>query len=161
MAAKGKSGPGAGLELVPAEPGFLKDMLESRHLSGFLRAAAEQTLTHQAETGAPAPWTGYFARQGSEWVGICAFVDRPSGGEVEIAYGTAPGFEGSGIATAMALWLVERAFQEAEVTAVVANTAPEPNASTRILETLGFRRDGVIQDAGIGEAWHWRKPRGY
>ena len=59
----------------------------------------------------------------------------------------------------MALWLVERAFQEAEVTAVVANTAPEPNASTRILQKLGFRRDGVIQDAQIGEAWHWRKPR--
>jgi len=71
-----------------------------------------------------------------------------------------PGFEGRGIATAMALWLVERAFQEAEVTAVVANTAPESDASTRILQKPGFRRDGVIQDAGIGEAWHWRKPRG-
>jgi [ribosomal protein S5]-alanine N-acetyltransferase len=160
MAGKGKSGPIAGLELVPAEPGFLKDVLESQHLSGFLRAAAEQALSHQARTGAAAPWTGYFARPGTDWVGICAFVDRPSGGEVEIAYGTAPGFEGRGIATAMAGWLVERAFQEAEVTAVVANTAPEPNASTRILEKLGFRRDGMIQDAEIGEAWHWHKPRG-
>ena len=150
----------AGRELVPAEPGFLKDVLESQRLSGFLRVAAEQTLSHQARTRAAAPWTGYFARQGTDWVGICAFVDRPGGGEVEIAYGTAPGFEGRGIATAMAGWLVERAFQEAEVTAVVANTAPEPNASTRILEKLGFRRDGVIQDAEIGEAWHWHKPRG-
>ncbi len=159
MAGKESGGLIAGLEMVPAEPGFLKDLLEDQHLSGFLRAAAEQTLTHQARTGAPAPWTGYFARNGPEWVGICAFVDRPRGGAVEIAYGTAPGFEGRGIATAMAGWLVARAFREDEVAAVTANTAPEPNASTRILQRLGFRRDGVIQDAQIGEAWHWRKPR--
>jgi ribosomal-protein-alanine N-acetyltransferase len=94
-----------------------------------------------------------------EWVGVCAFVDRPKGGEVEIAYGTVPEFEGRGIATAMAAWLVARALEEEEVEAVTANTASEPNASTRILEKLGFVRDGAIQDAEIGEAWHWRKPR--
>jgi RimJ/RimL family protein N-acetyltransferase len=150
-----------GFEMVPAEPGFLKELLKNQQLSGFLRATAEQTQAHQAKTRAPAPWTGYFVRRGSEWVGVCAFVDRPSGGEVEIAYGTAPGLEGRGIATAMAGWLVARAFREDGVAAVVANTAPEPNASTRILEKLGFVRDGVIQDAQIGEAWHWRKPRRY
>ena len=50
------------LTLVPAEPGFLKDMLESQHLRAFLRTAAQQTLTHQARMGAPAPWTGCWTR---------------------------------------------------------------------------------------------------
>jgi [ribosomal protein S5]-alanine N-acetyltransferase len=150
-----------GLELVPATPQFLKEFLENQQLSAFLQAAAEQTMAHQAGTKASFPWIGYFARDGAEWVGVCAFVDRPSGGEVEIAYGTAPGLEGRGIATAMAERLVALAFREKEVAAVTANTLPRPNASTRILEKLGFERDGVIQDAEIGEAWHWRKPRRY
>lgn len=159
MAEKDLRVPAPPLEMVPAETGFLEKLLQNPQLDPFLRQAAQATLTHQAATKAGAPWTGYFARQGPDWVGICAFVDRPRGGEVEIAYGTAPGHEGRGIASAMAGWLVARAFREAEVASVVANTAPEPNASTRILETHGFARDGVIQDAEIGEAWHWRKPR--
>jgi len=149
----------AGLDLVPAEPGFLKKLLENPALVPFLRQAAEATLTHQAATRAPAPWTGYLARRSGEWVGICAFVDRPKDGEVEIAYGTAPGHEGLGIASEMAGWLIARAFQASDVEAVTANTAPEHNASTRILEKHGFIRDGVIQDAEIGEAWHWKKRR--
>jgi RimJ/RimL family protein N-acetyltransferase len=148
------------LEMVPAEAGFLRNLLENPALAPFLRQAAEGTLVHQARTGAPAPWTGYLAREGSDWVGVCAFVDRPRDGEVEIAYGTVPGHEGRGIASAMAAWLIGRAFEEREVAAVTANTAPEHNASTRILRKHGFVRDGVIQDAEIGEAWHWRKPRG-
>ena len=151
--------PGPALEMIPAETGFLKKLLENPGLVPFLRQAAEATLAHQARTGAPAPWTGYLARRNGEWVGICAFVDRPRDGEVEIAYGTAPGHEGQGIASAMAGWLIARAFREAEVDAVAANTAPEHNASTRILQRHRFVRDGVIQDAGIGEAWHWKRPR--
>jgi len=147
------------LEMIPAEPGFLNKLLENPGLTPFLRQAVETTLAHQEATGAPVPWTGYLARYHGEWVGICAFVDRPLAGEVEIAYGTAPGHEGQGIASAMAGWLIARAFEESEVEAVTANTAPERNASTRILQKHGFVRDGVIQDAEIGEAWHWKKPR--
>ena len=159
MAQNRSAPPLAGLELVPAEPGFLKDLLERPDLDSFLRDAAEQTLVHQAKTGAVAPWTGYFARLGADWVGICAFVDRPRAGAVEIAYGTAPGFEGRGIATAMVARLTALAFESDAVTVVAANTAPMPSASTHILEKLGFTRDGVIQDAEIGEAWHWTTPR--
>ena len=159
MAEKDVRVPVPPLEMVAAETGFLEKLLQNPQLDPFLRQAAEATLTHQAETGAPPPWTGYFAREGENWVGICAFVGRPRDGAVEIAYGTAPGHEGRGIASAMAGWLVARAFGEAEVRAVVANTAPQRNASTRILERHGFVRDGVIQDAEIGEAWHWKKPR--
>ncbi len=149
------------LEMIPAETGFLTKFLENPGLGDFLRQAVEATLAHQAATGAPAPWTGYLARRNGEWVGICAFVDRPSAGEVEIAYGTVPGHEGQGIAFGMAGWLIARAFEEREIAAVNANTAPAHNASTRILEKHGFVRDGVIQDAEIGEAWHWKKPRRY
>lgn len=147
------------LEMAGAVPDLLAQLLA--HPDPFLREAAEGTRTHQARTGVPAPWHGYFARKGAEWVGICAFVDQPNAaGEVEIAYGTVPGREGRGIATAMAEWLVARAFAHDLVTAVTANTAPEEGPSTAILKKLGFVRDGVVRDAEIGEAWHWRKARG-
>lgn len=159
MADRDESPPAPALEMIPAETAFLEKLLENPQLDAFVRQAAEATLAHQARTGAAPPWIGYFARRGGEWVGVCAFVERPRAGEVEIAYGTAPAWEGRGIATAMAGWLIARAFAEAEVGAVTANTAPEPNASTRILEKHGFVRDGVIQDADIGEAWHWKLAR--
>ena len=156
MAEKGRVSGASGLELVPAETGFLQRLLEDSTLDPFLRDAAQGTLAHQARTGPLSPWTGYFARRDGQWVGVCAFVDAPKDGEVEIAYGTVPGFEGQGIASAMANWLIARAFAEAEVTAVVANTTPAHNTSTRILETRDFVRDGTVHDTEIDEAWHWK-----
>ena len=34
-------------------------------------------------------------------------------------------------------------------------TAPESNASTRILHNLGFRFSGIVKDEEIGDAWLW------
>jgi RimJ/RimL family protein N-acetyltransferase len=59
----------------------------------------------------------------------------------------------------MAGFLVGVAFAEPGIVAVTALTAPEHNASTRILEKHGFVRDGVMTDHEIGEAWRWKKPR--
>ena len=148
------------LEMVPATDDFLKEMLENPPLDAFIAEAARQTRAHQTHTGATCPWIGYFARRDGEWVGLCAFVEPPRDGAVEIAYGTAPAHQRRGIATAMAGWLIARAFAEKGIEAVVANTAPEFNASTRILVRHGFVRDGVVQDHEIGEAWHWKKRRG-
>jgi RimJ/RimL family protein N-acetyltransferase len=41
---------------------------------------------------------------------------------------------------------------------VSAQTAPEPNASTRILEKLRFTRAGEAVDEEIGRAWVWERP---
>ncbi len=42
-----------------------------------------------------------------------------------------------------------------------AQTLPEKNASTRILEKLGFSFMGPVQHPEDGEVWEWRlRPKG-
>ena len=117
------------------------------------------TLVLYERTRATAPWLSYFAKREGELVGICSFAAPPAAGLVEIAYFTFPPYERRGIASAMVAELVRIAFNAPEISAVVAHTAPEENASTHILRKLGFLRDGSIQDDEIGEAWRWRKSR--
>jgi len=42
----------------------------------------------------------------------------------------------------------------------IAHTLPEPNASTRILEKVGLRRDGEARDPEVGVVWRWARPTG-
>src|SRR5437899_2052201 len=111
----------------------------------FLRTVGQQTVTMLQQTGAMPPWTGYLAidRAHQIIVGTCAFTAPPDAeGVVEIAYFTFPPFEGRGCASVMAAGLVELAEGAAEVRRVRAHTLPERNASTRILEKLGFEQIG-------------------
>jgi RimJ/RimL family protein N-acetyltransferase len=92
-------------------------------------------------------------------VGTCAFKGPPDGqGEVEVAYFTFPTHEGRGYATAMARALCDRAAASAGVRCVRAHTLPERNASVRVLEKLGFRRAGDVQDPEDGPVWRWEWP---
>jgi RimJ/RimL family protein N-acetyltransferase len=74
---------------------------------------------------------------------------------VEIAYFTFPGFEGRGIATEMARFLVERAREDERVRVVVAHTMPERNASTRVLEKIGMTYAGEAEE-GDERTWRWQ-----
>lgn len=101
------------------------------------------------------PWGAYLVADVDtrELVGTCAFKDAPNAeGEVEIAYHTYPGFEGRGYARAMAARLLEIAKSAKRI---VAHTLPQANASTRVLERLGFARTGEIHDAHDGLIWRW------
>ncbi len=104
----------------------------------------------------PPEWFGYLAVEGEsqQLCGVCSFKGPAVEGAVEIAYYTFPGFEGRGIGTEMARFLVNCARSLPDVTRVIAHTAPEPNASTRILEKTGMRFAG--EDEEDGEAvWRW------
>ena len=50
--------------------------------------------------------------------------------------------------------MLAEAFSEPTVTAVIAHTLPERNASTRVLEKAGFRFDGDDQEEGE-YVWRW------
>ena len=39
---------------------------------------------------------------------------------------------------------------------ITAKTAPEHNASTKILEKNGFVFTAIVQDDEIGDAWLWK-----
>ncbi|MGD9563183.1 MAG: GNAT family N-acetyltransferase [Pyrinomonadaceae bacterium] len=101
------------------------------------------------------PWVGYFVVRDEGVVGSCSFVGKPQVGKVEIAYWTFKEFEGQGIASFACEELVSIALRSDPSVTVTAKTAPENNASTKILERNGFILEGVVQDHEIGDAWLW------
>lgn len=105
------------------------------------------------------PWIGYLATSDGEVVGTCAFKSPIAHGRVEIAYFTFPAFEGRGIATTMAQLLIDMAFGQAPGVTVVAQTAPEKNASTTILTKLGFTCVGSVHHPEDGLVWEWQYQR--
>ncbi|MDW8848969.1 GNAT family N-acetyltransferase [Flavobacterium sp. MMLR14_040] len=101
------------------------------------------------------PWIGYFVVRKNQIVGSCGFKGSPNDGRVEIAYWTFQDFEGHGIATFSCKELISIALRFDSTVEITATTAPEHNASTKILENCGFGYYGIVQDDEIGEAWLW------
>jgi [ribosomal protein S5]-alanine N-acetyltransferase len=126
----------------------------------LLRSVGQQTVALLQRTLATPPWTGYLAvdRSHDIIVGTCSFTAPPDAeGIVEIAYFTFPPFEGRGYATAMATGLVELVEGAGAIRKVRAHTLPEPNASTRVLQKLGFDRTGEAIDLEVGRVWRWER----
>ena len=121
-------------------------------------AVVEGQLALYGRTSAAFPWIGYLAhdQRTGELVGSCSFIANDPGGSIEIAYFTFPPFEGSGVATAMARELVNIA-ADAGNPDLHAFTLPEANASTRILQKLGFTQAGEAQDDDAGTVWRWER----
>jgi len=92
-------------------------------------------------------------------LGSGGFAGGPVDRAVEIGYEVAPGFRGQGVGTAAARALVERAVASGEVDQVIAHTRPGPNASTRVLVSLGFQHVADQEDAEVGTVWEWRWTR--
>lgn len=145
------------LRLLSSEPEEFAAKYDVR-LHEVAQEVAQQSLafmkTFPYET--PPECFGYLVVEGEtrQLVGVCSLKGPPVDGAVEIAYFTFPGFEGRGIGTEMARFLVERAVTLRDVTAVIAHTAAENNASTRILEKIGMRFVGEAQEEGVA-VWRW------
>jgi ribosomal-protein-alanine N-acetyltransferase len=92
-------------------------------------------------------------------VGFGGFKGPPRNGVVELGYAIAPSHERQGLATAAARAMVREAFADPRVRAVIAHTKPEPGASARVLEKIGFVSEGEVPDAQIGTAWRFRIDR--
>ena len=101
------------------------------------------------------PWIGYFVVEQNEVLGACGFVGKPKDGRVEIAYGTRKEHEGRGIASFSCRQLIQIARTADQGIIIWAKTAPENNASTRILKRNDFEFIGIVQDDDIGDAWEW------
>ena len=93
-------------------------------------------------------------------VGTGGFKAGPSStGAIEIAYFTFPPYEGRGHATGVARELVRIAMASPSTRCVLAHTLPERNASTRILEKVGMRFCGEVEDPDDGTVWKWQVER--
>ncbi|RHX92577.1 GNAT family N-acetyltransferase [Leptospira stimsonii] len=101
------------------------------------------------------PWIAYLYVQGGEALGTCAFKSPPQNGQVEIAYFVFPEYEGKGFGTFFASFLVAQARLASPEVIVTAQTLPENNASTRILERLNFERTGELIHPEDGKVWQW------
>ena len=125
-------------------------------LSEFTREVFRATRALYESVGFKEPWVGYLALADGKPVGTCGFKSGPVDGRVEIAYFTFPGCEGKGVATAMAAELAAIARRHEPLVVVAAQTLPERNASTRVLEKLGFRHVATIDHPEDGEVWEWQ-----
>ena len=157
------------LEFIPATRKLLRRLASDPQefaaeynirLHEVAQPVAQQSLTFMKsfpyET-AP-EWFGYLVveQETRQLAGMCSLKGPPADGVVEIAYYSFPGFEGRGIGTEMARFLVERAAILPGVTAVIAHTAAERNASNRILEKIGMKFAGEEQEDGM-PIWRWEK----
>jgi len=102
------------------------------------------------------PWVSYVAVDAGQVVGGGAFVGAPRDNKVEIAYFTLPQFQGKSYATRTATQLLAIARATVPGIVLVAFTLQENNASTMILQRLGFTIFGTACDADAGEVWEWR-----
>jgi [ribosomal protein S5]-alanine N-acetyltransferase len=107
------------------------------------------------KTGYFPPWIGYFVIEQNQVLGVGGFVGKPKEGRVEIAYGTRKEYEGKGIASFSCKQLILIARAAVPEIIITAKTAPENNASTKILKRNGFEYSGIVQDDEIGDAWEW------
>lgn len=119
----------------------------AQHSLSYMR-----TFSHEV----PADWFGHFAieQESQQMVGVCSLKGPPIDGAVEIAYFTFPGFEGRGIASEMARFVLERARKLPGVKLVTAHTLPEANASTRILEKIGMKFAAEEMEDSM-PVWRW------
>lgn len=107
------------------------------------------------ETGFEPPWIGYLVVEAGACVGTCAFKAAPRDDRAELAYFSFPGHEGRGLATLMCRELVAIARTAQPGIVVTAQTLPEYNASTRVLEKCGFRRSAEFVHPEDGLVWEW------
>lgn len=119
------------------------------------RGAIEYLRDHLLAGGPThAGWYAWYAitrgNDGARGMLIAAggYFCPPANGTVEIGYSVVPEACGRGFATEMARALVERAFEHAEVEAVLAHTFDSNPASIRVLEHCGFHRVGPGAEAG-------------
>lgn len=133
--------------------------LEERHLPAFASEQCQSLFdTYEgfySRVGFEPPWIGYFILKRDEVAGCCGFAGKPHKGTVEVAYYTFKEFESQGIATAACRLLIQVAVSHDPFLTIKAKTAPEKNASTRILKKNGFEFSGTVRDHEIGNAWLW------
>lgn len=135
------------------------DIDEDKTNEMYSSTACQQVLTMYEEyypkIGFHLPWVGYLVIRQDNVVGCCGFTGQPKNGRVEIAYWTFKEFEGQGIASFSCKELISISKQTDPTITVIAKTAPEHNASTKILQNNGFVFSETIPDEEIGEAWLW------
>jgi [ribosomal protein S5]-alanine N-acetyltransferase len=141
------------MELRPIELNI--DKSEEIYSSEDCQTLLKMYEEYYPNIGYHLPWVGYFVINENQIVGCCGFKGPPIEGKVEVSYWTFQKFEGQGVASFSCKELVLISQQFDPTVTITATTAPEYNASTKILQNNGFKFTGIVQDDEIGDAWLW------
>jgi RimJ/RimL family protein N-acetyltransferase len=88
--------------------------------------------------------------------GSCGYKGPPDReGVVEIGYEVTREYRGRGLATEMAMGLIQHAFRFPEVKTVKAHTLAEVNASGSVLTKCGMKKVAELFDPDDGDIWQW------
>lgn len=143
------------LEPIKIDEDKTKEMYASEDCQNLIKMWEE----YYPKIGFNLPWIGYFTKQDNQIVGCCAFTGKPINDRVEVSYWTFKENEGKGISTWACKELISIAYKTDPNVQIIAKTAPENNASTKILQRNGFVFSGIVQDHEIGDAWEWVLPK--
>jgi ribosomal-protein-alanine N-acetyltransferase len=131
---------------------------------GFEAAQAAMPYSYEYLKSHPTAlgwWTYLFIHVGDNaLIGLGGFKgEADAEGMVEIGYSIAPGYRRRGLATEAARAMIAYAFSHPHVTSVDAETLPQRNPSTLVLQKVGMKHVGLAQDPDEGEVWHWSLKR--
>jgi RimJ/RimL family protein N-acetyltransferase len=88
-------------------------------------------------------------------VGMIGFTNvNERWGAAELGYGLAPEYHGNGYATEAARLLVAYGFDQRRLYKVYAKVSPHNEASQRVLEKVGFEREGVHPEQAFVDGEH-------
>lgn len=133
------------------------ELAEALQLTEFGKAVMEPAVANYPVGEGEPEWPCYVLALGEQAVGGGGYKAPPTGGEVEIAYFTAPEFEGKGYAGQTARLLIARAWRKDPALVITAETLMEENASVKILRGIGFVQTEIRIDPDEGiEVWHWK-----
>jgi [ribosomal protein S5]-alanine N-acetyltransferase len=95
-------------------------------------------------------------RDNGEMIGTCGFngFNRQASRAV-IGYDLLRSSWGQGVAGQAVAGMLEFGFRRLELHRIEAYVDPENAASVRVLEKLGFRREGVLRDHGFWKGKYW------
>jgi [ribosomal protein S5]-alanine N-acetyltransferase len=125
------------------------------YASAECRQVIDAMSDYYPKIGFNKPWIGYFAFNNNRVVGTGGFTGPPKGGKIEIAYWTFKEFEGQGVASFVCKELIAIAKTTSHDIIITAKTAPEHNASSKVLQNNGFTFTEIVKDDEIGDAWLW------
>jgi RimJ/RimL family protein N-acetyltransferase len=139
------------LEIIEKQESYQAE----KYASTVCQQVISATIDMYSHIGFHKPWVGYLVVDSDVIVGAAGFNGVPENNEVEISYFTFQEYEGKGYATFACRELIKIAKSQNPDLVIFAKTAPEENASSRILSKNGFVYQKVVQDHEIGDAWLW------
>lgn len=124
-----------------------RDVDLMRWWSSAPQTTLAQTAAYLAPRVGPVPWRSWaITRQGDDRaIGTVATSQRRAG-VAEIGYLLVRSAWGRGLAREAVSVLIDRLIRDEGCRRVFADTDPDNAASIALLETLGFRREGVLRD---------------